>query len=1147
LRAGEPCQAEELLAGLDTLVDHADSVLELLYTEFVVREQLGQRPTPEEWFTRFPRWEADLRELFEVHRFVGMSGQDRLTESDTSPRSKVPQPPGDARRVGNYDLLEELGRGGMGVVYKARHLHLNRVVALKMILAGDHAGAQELARFRAEAEAAARLQHPNIVQIHEIGEHEGRPFFSLEFVEGVTLAKSLAGAPLPARRAAQLVETLARAMDHAHQCGVVHRDLKPANILVAADGTPRVTDFGLAKRLDVDAGPTRTGAVVGTPSYMAPEQARGDARQVGPAADIHALGAILYELLTGRPPFQGATPLDIVRQVLDSEPVQPARLYPGLPRDLETICLMCLRKEPDRRYASALELAEDLRRFLAGEPVRARPVGGARRLAKWVRRRPAPAALIAVSVLAALTVTVGSAWFAAIYQEERDRARDQEQTARAETVRANRGEAQALAAGARAETEWEKATRQLDRTRRHLVTTQLLRVALVCDTDPWLGRDLLHDADFCPPELRDFAWGYYERLCQRGRVVPLGAAAQRIHLAAFGADGKVVVTAGDAGLLRVWDTGTGREKAVFGPKGWQVTRLAMSADGATVAAASELRKSGQPLGTKLPREVKVWDAATGKELHTLLAKALPVTDLGFSADGRLLVSGTDSVQGGEVKVWEVATGKERAVFRYPRVRFTAVALSPDGALLAGGTMDLREVRVWEVATGKVRAAWPTGLKYINRLSFTPDGKAVTSVGGMEVRLWDLDTTKLLTSVSPELGGQPGAARSAISADRKLLATHDSGFIRVWDLTRDGRQLLPPLPTRGSLPLGLTFVQEGRGLSWVEWGGTVKHFDLPFRPEQVVIPLPQLTKVVALTSSGKTLALGGAGKETNLWDTADGQLRHRLPLEPGWVAALACTDDDRTLFSASWVAGKGPVDSSTVVELEVRAWDVATGHAQGTKTVPVSVKIRAKRLAALTSDGKRLACSNDVPPNPADPGQGWEKNVRLWDVDTGRLLHTLRGHPGGVGRLVFSPNGQTLATVGAGDNTVKVWDVATGRERLTLRGCGFSLAFSADSSLLVTGDRDRKVRLWDLDTGRERLALQYADGVTQVALTADGKTLAVGDGRLVKLWDVTTGQLRAAIPGHEPPLSLLKFSAAGDVLAVSDRDTMKLWRVNVLPQ
>jgi tetratricopeptide (TPR) repeat protein len=359
---------------------------------------------------------------------TGVSGGGASQTGSTTADGGRPGPGGGEARpapvnVPGYEILGELGRGGMGVVYKARQLGLKRLVALKMILAGAHAGPARLARFRAEAEAVARLQHPNIVQIHEIGEHDGLPFFSLELVDGGSLDKNLAGTPLPPRRAAELAETLARAVHVAHAHGIIHRDLKPANILLSRKNqeprtknqepgppdldlgswffSPKVSDFGLAKRLDDDSA-TRTGAVLGTPSYMSPEQAAGKTEEIGPPADIYGLGAILYETLTGRPPFKAASVVDTLEQVRSAEPVPPSRLQPKVPRDLETVCLKCLQKDPRKRYVSALDLADDLRRFLDGRPIKARPVGLAERAWRWCRRNTGVAVLSAVLLLVVL-------------------------------------------------------------------------------------------------------------------------------------------------------------------------------------------------------------------------------------------------------------------------------------------------------------------------------------------------------------------------------------------------------------------------------------------------------------------------------------------------------------------------------------------------------------------------------------------------------------------------------------------------------------------------------------------------------------------------------------------------------------------------
>jgi serine/threonine-protein kinase len=323
-------------------------------------------------------------------------------------------------RIPGYEVEAVLGRGGMGVVFRALHLRLNRVVALKMLLTGGYAGPPERARFQREAEAVAGLRHANLVQVYDVADHEGRPYFTMEFVEGGSLDQRLAGTPQPARQAAALAATLAQAVQVAHQGGIVHRDLKPANVLLTADGTPKISDFGLARRLDGGAALTQSGAPVGTPSYMAPEQAGGKARAIGPTTDVYALGAILYELLTGRPPFRAETAAETVLQVLYQEPVPPSRMNPNVPRDLETICLKCLHKDPQRRYATATALAEDLQRFQRAEPIAARPVGPLERAGKWVRRHPTSSALLAASLLLVILLVGGSLWLVVQQAHRRD-------------------------------------------------------------------------------------------------------------------------------------------------------------------------------------------------------------------------------------------------------------------------------------------------------------------------------------------------------------------------------------------------------------------------------------------------------------------------------------------------------------------------------------------------------------------------------------------------------------------------------------------------------------------------------------------------------------------------------------------------------
>jgi tetratricopeptide (TPR) repeat protein len=451
---------EEYLALHPGLTDDAGAVLDLIFQEVVLRERRGESPQVEEYARRFPHLAETLRLQFSVDRALwretpptgGSVGDVLPTNSDPA---AAPALPAEFPHLDGYEIRDLLGRGGMGVVYRAWQAALKRVVALKFLRGPAGAAAHELARFRTEAEAIARLQHPNVVQIYEVGEQRGvgerrgRPYLVLEFVAGGSLADRLDGTPWPALPAARLAETLARAVHHARECGIVHRDLKPANVLLAdgegpspqspaphppSVGIPKIADFGLAKFVAGGGGTlTGSGEIMGTPSYMAPEQAAGQARQVGPAADVYALGAILYELLTGRPPFRGETPLDTLRQVTEDEPVPPRCLQPRVPRDLETVCLKCLQKDPARRYGSAAALADDLRRFGAGEPVLARPVGAAERAWRWCRRRPAVAGLLGLLAAVVVGALVG---LTALWQRAEGLRQDAE-TKRAEAEAAN--------------------------------------------------------------------------------------------------------------------------------------------------------------------------------------------------------------------------------------------------------------------------------------------------------------------------------------------------------------------------------------------------------------------------------------------------------------------------------------------------------------------------------------------------------------------------------------------------------------------------------------------------------------------------------------------------------------------------------------
>lgn len=829
LRAGQTADSEQYLHAFPELARDPNDAVELIYTEVVVREEMGQRLRLEDWLNRFPQWGAPLERLLRIHWAIRSRDAPPTGVSDGPTPSQTARAPGGMSPHG-YEIIEELGRGGMGVVYRARQTALNREVALKMILAGPYASRERRARFLNEARTVARLDHPNIVKIFDVGSHQEHPFLALEYVAGVPLDRLLQDGPISAPDAARFAVLMSDAIGYAHREGIIHRDLKPSNVLLRhtrdtreeehADGAgplqmysasfaPVITDFGLAKDLTPEetsdardhASPKRssavtaTGVLVGTPSYMAPEQTLGTG-VVGPSVDIHAIGVILYEMLTGRPPFQGSTIPDTLEQIRTQDPVTPVRLQPGVPVDLATICLKCLEKEPARRYASAQDLAEDLRRFLRHEPIVAKPVGWPERFGKWTRRNPGVAGLLGGLLLLAVVyiITVTLLW------------------QRAERARASTGTALAREQAARNDEVEQRKQKEIELSLKNLALAEL----------HW-SRDEMSQARRClaeiPREHRDARWRYVDRLCNaevfawrlRSQVIALDTSSTGL-LAALSKSGSTYVwdlsdktqlldtgqieptlrtgnlcfRSRQAALTTVvcYTAGPGRPAHVaikhWNPAGKPSSQErtipgtyalpVLSVDGRHLVAA--------PTGS---RTLHLWDEANPGQTREITT---PFTafSVAFSPDAAQLAT----VEGdGHLRIWDARTGKLARQFGPISTRYSVVRFDTTGKHLAVGTYNEYQppglIEVRETAKGNVVSTLRGHAGRINVICFSPDGsRLATGSEDRTIIVWDLHRKERFLTLR---GHTQAVTCLVFSQDgRQLVSGGNDHFVRVWDLS-----------------------------------------------------------------------------------------------------------------------------------------------------------------------------------------------------------------------------------------------------------------------------------------------------------------------------------------------------------------------------
>ncbi|HYT92139.1 MAG TPA: protein kinase, partial [Gemmataceae bacterium] len=888
----------------------------------------------------------DDREAFE--RCAG--GDSAILPLDSAPtviqRQTTPlSAPVGIGRIGDYELLQEVGRGGMGIVYKARQKSLNRIVALKMILAGRLAAPGDVQRFRAEAEAAANLDHPNILPIYEVGAYQGQHFFSTKLIDGGSLAERLPELVGQPRRAVEPLAQVARAIHFAHRAALIHRDLKPANILLDADGRPYVADFGLAKRILAEPGVstprnvTQTGTIVGTPAYMPPEQARAN-KQLTTACDIYSLGAILYELLTGRPPFRRDTPLETLLDVLAREPVALRSLKPELDRDLETIVRTCLEKDPARRYRSAEALAEDLERWLAGEPISARAVGRAERAWRWCRRNPALAAastLAAAALVAAVIATAG-------YGVEQSR-RATEQGHATENLR------RAL----------DEARQQRHEAQRLSANFALERGLTVCALGDvrrgllWIARS----EQLAPEDEKALRRAARINLAEWGREVsplrltfpapfPLGAGRDSTCVA-ITPDGRLIAV-GEENAVRLWDARTGRQLGEPLEHGGPMGQVFFSPDGQRLLSGGSGNgpwrlwdpRTRQPVGAPLKESdgsqyalfsgeskfvltvnrdgpVHLWDAVTGRLLRPLRLpdKTTLLQAVFLPNDRGLLAACSDRT----VRSWDTATGEERArPFVHPQA-VSGVALRPDGKAFLTGCAD-KNARLWSLETGKLlMPPWkhPAAVKSVG---FSADGRRALTVAADTVRTWDAALGQLLTET--QVPATPRHVR--LTADGETLVVAEYGGFRVAVRFYDALTGLPsgqPLDeSRGVWSLSLT--PESRevivGAHGAKLWGLPEHRDLGlfFRHDG------PLTAAV-FSPDGKQIATAGQDALVRIWDGTTGKpLGEPLP-HRGAVNAIAFSPEGQTLLAlsahdTSWRPAGGTG--------EVQVHDAVTGKPRG---------------------------------------------------------------------------------------------------------------------------------------------------------------------------------------------------------------------------